>query len=90
MTACPKQGLQLIHYLSPSTLYPIFLKDFIDLFVRERAQAGGTADRGRGRSRLPTEQGAQHRTRSLSVTQGLSHPGIPITNYLKSFQAYIN
>ena len=40
-------------------------KDFIYLFGRERAgacrstQAGGAADRGRGKSRLPAEQRAQ-------------------------------
>ena len=27
---------------------------------REKAQAGGTVGRGRGRSRLPTEQRARH------------------------------
>ena len=35
-----------------------FLKDLFAYF-RERAQAEGVAGRGRGRSRLPAEQGAQ-------------------------------
>ena len=40
-----------------------FFKDFIHLYDRDRAQAGGAAgrsrSRGKGRSKLPTEQGAQ-------------------------------
>ena len=32
--------------------------------MRQSAQLGGTAGRGRGRSRLPAEQGAQGKTGS--------------------------
>ena len=48
-----------------------FLKDFIYLTERERAQARGAAGGGRGKGRLPMEPGAQHRA-------GSQDPGIMI------------
>jgi len=45
---------------NPSPFLKIFLKIlFIYLTERERTQAGEAANRGRGRRRLPTEQGAR-------------------------------
>ena len=37
----------------------LFFTDFINLFERERDRTSRKRETGRGRSRLPTEQGAQ-------------------------------
>ena len=46
---------------------PFLKNDFIHLFGRERAQVGEEAGRGRGRSRLPAEQGAGCRVQSQDI-----------------------
>ena len=59
---------------SPQISFFFFSKDYLFIWERasERVQAGGAAGRGRGRSRLPAEQGAPRRAQTLNQ---LSHPG---------------